>query len=54
MYNILDFTLEELQNWMKENGESAFRAKQVFSWIYKEVWNFDEMKNIPGSLKEKL
>lgn len=30
MYNILDFTLEELQNWMKENGESAFRAKQVF------------------------
>ncbi|MGL4329169.1 MAG: 23S rRNA (adenine(2503)-C(2))-methyltransferase RlmN, partial [Clostridium sp.] len=54
MYNILDFTLEELQNWMKENGESAFRAKQVFSWIYKEVWNFDEMKNIPRSLKEKL
>lgn len=54
MYNILDFTLEELQNWMKENGESAFRAKQVFSWIYKEVWNFDDMKNIPGSLKEKL
>ena len=54
MYNILDFTLEELQNWMKDNGESAFRAKQVFSWIYKEVWNFDEMKNIPGSLKEKL
>ena len=54
MYNILDFTLEELQNWMKENGESAFRAKQVFSWIYKEVWNFDEMKNIPGALKEKL
>ena len=54
MYNILDFTLEELQNWMKGNGESAFRAKQVFSWIYKEVWNFDDMKNIPGSLKEKL
>lgn len=54
MYNILDFTLEELQNWMKDNGESAFRAKQVFSWIYKEVWNFDDMKNIPGSLKEKL
>ena len=54
MYNILDFTLEELQSWMKENGESAFRAKQVFSWIYKEVWNFDDMKNIPGALKDKL
>ncbi|MBE6048774.1 MAG: 23S rRNA (adenine(2503)-C(2))-methyltransferase RlmN [Clostridium sp.] len=54
MKNLLDFTLEELQNWMKENGESAFRAKQVFSWIYKEVWNFEDMKNIPKSLKEKL
>lgn len=30
MYNILNFTLEELQGWMKENKESAFRAKQVF------------------------
>ena len=53
MYNILNFTLEELQDWMKENKESAFRAKQV-SWIYKDVWNFDDMKNIPGTLKEKL
>ena len=26
MKNILDFTLEELKEWMKENGESAFRA----------------------------
>ncbi len=54
MKNILDYTLEELQNWMKENGESAFRAKQVFSWIYKDVWNFGNMKNLPKSLKEKL
>ena len=54
MNNLLDFTLEELQCWMKENGEPAFRAKQVFSWIYKEVWSFSEMKNIPKSLQQKL
>nr|MCR4944292.1 radical SAM protein [Clostridium sp.] len=54
MKNLLDFTLEELQSWMKENGESAFRAKQIFSWIYKEVWDFEGMKNIPKNLKEKL
>ena len=54
MKNLLDFTLEELQSWMKENGESAFRAKQIFSWIYNEVWNYDDMKNIPNSLKHKL
>ena len=51
MYNIFDFTLEELQSWMKENGESAFRAKQVISWIYKGVKEFDEMKNIPVALR---
>ena len=54
MYNIFDFTLEEVQSWMKENGESAFRAKQVISWIYKGVKEFDEMKNIPVALREKL
>lgn len=55
MKNILDFTLDELKEWMKENGESAFRAKQIFDWIYKkEVFNFEEMKNIPKALINKL
>lgn len=54
MVNILDFTLEELKNWMKENGESVFRGKQVFDWIYKGVYNFDDMKNLPLATKEKL
>lgn len=54
MENILDYSLEEISSWMKENNESAFRAKQVFSWIYKNVWEFDEMKNLPKTLIEKL
>lgn len=54
MNNLLDYSLEDLQVWMKDNGESAFRAKQVISWIYKNVWSFDGMKNIPQSLKDKL
>jgi 23S rRNA (adenine2503-C2)-methyltransferase len=39
---------------MKENKESEFRAKQVYDWIYKETFEFSDMKNLPGSLKEKL
>lgn len=54
MDNILNYTLEELQLWMKDNGEGAFRSKQIISWIYKEVWDFNEMINIPISLREKL
>lgn len=54
MNNILDYSLEEVSLWMKENGESSFRAKQVFTWIYKNTWNFEDMKNLPKSLVEKL
>lgn len=54
MKNILDYTIDELKLWMKENNEGAFRAKQIWDWIYKEVWNFDEMKNLSKSLKDKL
>jgi 23S rRNA (adenine2503-C2)-methyltransferase len=54
MINLLDLNLEELKQWMKSNNESEFRAKQVFDWVYKNVWDFDEMKNIPNLLKEKL
>ncbi|MEG1255245.1 23S rRNA (adenine(2503)-C(2))-methyltransferase RlmN [Clostridium sp.] len=54
MNNILDLDIEQLKKWMKENGDKEFRAKQVFSWIYKDVWNFNDMKNIPKSTLEKL
>jgi len=54
MNNLLDYTLEDLKVWMKENGESAFRGKQILSWIYKGVNEFDNMKNMPKSLISKL
>lgn len=54
MENIFDFTLAELQGWMKNNGEKAFRAKQVFDWIYKGTLDFMDMVNIPLSLRQKL
>lgn len=54
MKNILDYTLEELTLWMKENNESSFRAKQIMSWIYKDVRNFSDMRNMPKFLIAKL
>ncbi len=54
MNNLLDYTLDELKVWMSENGESAFRGKQILSWIYKGVMDFEGMKNIPKSLIDKL
>jgi len=54
MNNLLDYTLEDLKVWMKEHGESAFRGKQILSWIYKDINDFDNMKNIPKSLISNL
>jgi 23S rRNA (adenine2503-C2)-methyltransferase len=54
MINILDLSLIELKKWMKSNFESEFRAKQVLDWIYKDIWKFEDMNNIPQVVKEKL
>ena len=51
MKNILDFTLNELEN----EVSPKFRAKQIYEWIYKKgVKNFDEMLNLPKELRANL
>jgi len=51
MKTIYDYTLKELQ----ENLKPSFRAKQVYNWIYKKyVTSYEDMKNLPKDLKEKL
>ena len=48
---IQDYTREELSAEIKP----AFRAKQVYSWLYhKYVNSFEEMKNLPKALQEEL
>ncbi len=52
---IYDYSLEQLQQWMQENGEPTFRADQLFDWIYvKRVKSFEDMSNLPKTLREKL
>ncbi len=55
MDNILDLSLSKLKQWMKDNGESEFRAKQIFDWIYKKyIWEFSNMNNLPKNTIDKL
>ena len=49
-----DFSLSELENFVVSLGEPKFRAKQIYKWLYEKVSSFDEMTNIPKSLREKL
>ena len=55
MTDIKSMTIEELKNLMKEIGEKPFRAKQIYSWLHEHLAvSYEEMSNLPKSLKEKL
>ena len=52
--NLKSMTQPEIGAVLKELGQPAFRAKQLFSWLHKGVRSFDEMTNLPQSLRETL
>ena len=55
MTDIKSMTIEELKDLMTGLGEKPFRAKQIYSWLHEHlVISYDEMRNIPASLKKKL
>jgi len=53
--DIKNFTPDELKKEIIALGEKPYRAGQILTWLYgRKVSSFDGMKNIPGSLKDKL
>ena len=52
---INDFTLEELTSKITEMGEAAYRAKQIWQMIYKQlIASPDDFSNIPKDLRQRL
>jgi len=55
LQNIRDLSLEQLKSSLTEMGEQAFRAKQIFEWLWqKSATDFDQMSNLSKELREKL
>ncbi len=53
--DLLGLTLPELQTWLSERGEAAFRAKQIYSWLFEHLaTDFAEMSNLPKTLRARL
>lgn len=52
--NLKSLTQPELADIFKQLGQPAFRAKQVFTWLHKGVRSYDEMTNLPKSLRDTL
>lgn len=54
MIDLKSQTLQEMTDTLKAMGEPGFRGRQVFTWLHRGVASFDEMSNLPKSLREKL
>ena len=52
--HLKSMTLAELSQVLKDLGQPAFRAKQVYTWLHKGVRSYDEMTNLPKSLRDQL
>jgi 23S rRNA (adenine2503-C2)-methyltransferase len=52
---IYDLTFEALKSWLTEAGEPAYRAGQIYDWLYvKRVERFADMTNLSKPLRAKL
>ena len=52
--HIKSMTLQEMSTALKAMNQPAFRAKQIYNWLHKGVRDYEEMTNIPQSLREEL
>jgi 23S rRNA (adenine2503-C2)-methyltransferase len=52
--NLKNLTQQEIAGILKELGQPAFRAKQVYTWLHKGVRSYDEMTNLPKGLRDML
>ena len=54
MIDLKSLSLQEMTDVLKSMGQPAFRGKQVFTWLHKGARSFDEMTNLPKTLRDQL
>ena len=55
MRHLIDTTLDELTDWLEQNGQPKYRAKQIRRWVFQgRAQSFDDMTDLPLALREKL
>ncbi len=52
---LVGLNLSQIQALLVEDGQPAFRSKQIWNWIYQRgVTSFDDMANLPKDLRQIL
>lgn len=54
MTNLMDMTIEELEQMLVDMGQQRFRAKQIFKWVNSGINSIDDMTNISKQLRQEL
>jgi 23S rRNA (adenine2503-C2)-methyltransferase len=55
MLHLLDLSVDQLRDWLKERGHPAYRAGQVRKWIFaNRASSLDEMTDLPKKLRADL
>jgi len=54
MKHLKSMTIPEIGGVLKGMGQPAFRAKQVYTWLHKGVRSYEEMSNLPKTLRDTL
>ena len=52
--DMLDFSLEEVEQAVQRLGQPGYRAKQILKWLHKGVSHFDEMTDLPQAFRQSL
>lgn len=52
--NLKSMTLPEMQAALKELGQPAFRAKQLYGWLHRGAASYEAMHNLPKGLRAVL
>ncbi|MHB8065659.1 MAG: 23S rRNA (adenine(2503)-C(2))-methyltransferase RlmN, partial [Ruminiclostridium sp.] len=54
MKNLMDMTLEELEQMLLDMGQQKFRAKQIFKWVNSGIKSLEDMTNISKQFRQEL
>ncbi len=52
---LVGMSIEEMERWAEENGQPAYRGRQLYQWIYRRgAAAFSEMTNLPKAWRSEL
>ena len=54
MIDLKSMSQQEMTDLLRSMGQPAFRGRQVFTWLHRGAQSFEEMSNLPKSLREQL